>query len=111
MIGIYSGTSGESVSASIMPVTAADPSKIEILRLVIAQNSHSEPTADTIDARITNSACQPFTMTPTTAVGSSASNTVCMMNDVVQLSRICGPWDKRNVLISSLLPLRRVSSP
>ena len=91
MIGIYSGTIGDSDSASIMPVTAAEPSKMLSLRRVIAQNSHSDPTADTIDARMTNNACQPFTMTPTIAVGSSAISTVCMMNDVVQRSRMCGP--------------------
>ena len=110
-IGMYSGTVGDSDSASIMPVTAADPSRIESLRFVMAQNSHSEPTAATIDARMMNRECHPFTMTPTTAVGRSASNTVCMINEVVQRSRICGPWERCNVLICSLLLPPHVCGP
>ena len=55
-IGRTTGVFGERHSASSMPVTAALPSQIVILRLVARQNRSSVSTAEAIEARMIHSA-------------------------------------------------------
>ena len=81
-----------------MPVTAALPSVMDRGRLMRRQNRASVPTAARMEARITNRAFHPYTITPTMAAGTRLSSTVCMMKEVVHRSRTWGLADRFSVM-------------
>ena len=110
--GANSGVSAERVSASIRPVTSADPSRqVSGLRMSLSYRN-SVPTELITEARMIQSAFRPWTMTPTAAAGSRVAATTYMMNAVDRLSLTCGPEERfRTVLISHLPPAPRACAP
>ena len=105
--GAYSGTLGLRLRASSRPVTAALQSQTEFGFLQIRLKIHSLATALPTLSSTTSSACHPFTMTPTTVVGSRDSSTIFMIKGVVHRSLRCGEEDRLMAVFISdrLLPV------